>query len=274
MHKIYCNSIYNTLSNEEYHADPGISRSGLMMYAESPYKYWAHYLNPNRPPKESTKAMDFGSAFHTYVLEPDLFWKEYDIKPTPVLLKDVGRETYNAYKQRCVELESSNKTILSSDEMALLIEMMRALQNHPEAWELIHGAVYEQSYFWRDKESGLMVKARPDILHDNMIVDLKTIVSASTRYYQRVMADSWYHCQGAIIREGVRELTGRDIPNVINICVEKTYPWEIGIKIISEDALEYGRIQFKETLMRMKNSIQNNYWPSYAIETVELPKWY
>lgn len=60
--------IYPTLSNEQYHADSAISRSGVMKYLESPFKYWAEYLNPDRPAKYSTPAMEFGSAFHTFIL--------------------------------------------------------------------------------------------------------------------------------------------------------------------------------------------------------------
>lgn len=264
--------IYSDLSNDIYHNDPAISRSGLMMFYDSPYKYWANYLNPLRPAKKSTPAMEFGSAFHTAILEPHLFSDTYTIMPEKVLLKDVGREIYDDYKEVVALVEESNRIILSYEEGVLIGKMGKALQKH-EALDLIQGAVYEQSYFWEDKDSGLMVKARPDILHDNMIVDLKTIVSANSRYYQRTMVESWYHVQGAMIREGIRELTGKDISNVINICIEKTYPFEIGIKIISEEALEAGRKIFKSVCVDLKSAIVHNNWKSYEPETVELPTW-
>ena len=59
-------------------------------------------------------------------------------------------------------------------------------------------------FSWKDEDSGLIVKARPDVLHDNMIVDLKTIRDASVHSYQRDMVDGWYHVQGAMIRDAVR----------------------------------------------------------------------
>ncbi len=151
--------------------------------------------------------------------------------------------------------------------------MANAIVNHPHALDLIVDAKYEQSYFWKDPESGLMVKARPDILHLNMIVDLKTIACADSRPYQRAMVDSGYHIQAALVREGIYQLTGKDIPNCINLCIEKVYPWSIGIKIISEAALDEGRKEFKEILMDMRNAFDNNYFPDYEIETVELPRW-
>lgn len=282
--------VYTNLHNQDYHSDPAISRSGIMLFDESPYKYWANYINPNRPPKHSTPAMEFGSAFHTFILEPEKFDQEYVIEneleksPKRVLLKNVGRPAYEAYKAEKAKVDFINdkakedfeekaegKIILSLKDWYVLQEMKNAIMNHPEAWPLIEGAIYEQSYFW--EECGLMVKARPDILHKNMIVDLKTCVSAETRSFQSVMADSGYHVQGAMIRDAVRACEGRDIPNVINICIEKAYPWEIGIKIISEDALAEGQRKYKEILKEMKEAFDNNHFPSFEVETVELPRW-
>ncbi len=285
--------IYPTLSNDDYHSHNSISRSGMKVFNESPYKYWAHYINPNRPSKKSTKAMDFGSAFHTFVLERDKFYEEYVLEPrTSKLpkvgrLKDLGKAEFERQKSEKLEVElanknlleefslnQSNKKILKLQDWTLLKSMKTSLQSNSEAWELLQNAIYEQSYFWRDQESGLLIKARPDALHINMIVDLKTIVCADSRPYQRAMMDEWYHVQGAIIREGVRELEGRDIPNVINVCVEKEYPWEVGIKIISEQALDEGRNKYKKILLEMKEAIENNYFPSYEPETVDLPRFY
>lgn len=281
-----------TMSNEDYHANPAISRSGIMLFMESPYKYWANYLNPNRPKKESTKAMDFGSAFHMYILENEKFCDEYIIEPqlikSPkrVLLKDVGRTAYDAYKAEKAKIDylnenhlerfaekSEGKKVISMDDQLEMANMYLALSNHHEAWPLIQDAIYEQSYFWQDKESGLMLKARPDILHANMVVDLKTCVNASSRAYQRAMVDGGYHIQGAMIREAVRVVEGHELAAVINVCIEKTYPYAIGIKIISDDALRAGHERYKEILMQMKQCFETDTWPSYEPETVELPAW-
>ncbi len=265
--------IFKDLSNEYYHKEPAISRSGIMMFHESPYKYWANYINTNRPTKESTPAMDFGSAFHTYILEPHLFNNTYVEEVPRLLLKDVGRERYEEYKKHLIKLEESGKIILSEDDMLILKSMSNSLKNHDDAWGLIKGGDYENSFFWRDATTDLPLKCRPDILHPNVIVDLKTCASASYKAYQNSMITGGYHVQGAMIREGVRVLTGNDIPNVINICIEKTYPYEIGIKIISEQALDAGYKIFRKCLLDLKHAIVNNRWESYQPESVDLPGW-
>jgi exodeoxyribonuclease VIII len=282
-----------TMTNEQYHADPAISRSGLILFAESPYKYWAEYINPNRPPKKSTPAMEFGSAFHSLVLEPEKFRDEYIVAqelqklPKVGLLKNLGRPEFDRQKAERAKIEFINdaltqewleraegKIILSLADWQQLTEMRDALRDHEEAWALIGGAKYEQSYFWQDPGSGLMVKSRPDILHDNIIVDLKTCVSASPRAYQRSMVDGGYHIQAAMVRDAIRTVEGREVSNFLNLCIEKTYPYAIGIKIISQEALDEGERFYKEKLLEMKCAIENNLFPSYEPEEVDLPLWY
>jgi exodeoxyribonuclease VIII len=272
-------NIYPDLSNEDYHALEGISRSGIMRFLESPYKYWADYINPDRPKiKSPSNAMEFGSAFHTFVLEPHKFDELYVVEPAKVFLKDVGREAFDLYKEHMIELESSNKTILLKSEFDLLNKMKAALLDHPIARGFIEGGIYESSYFWEDPHTGLICKARPDILHCNAVVDLKTIADSGSRSYQYSMVDGGYHIQGAMILEGLKQCRGYNegelyINTVINVCIEKTYPYQIGIKIISEHALEIGHQKFKQALLDIKECMQTSKWSSNATEVVELPNW-
>ncbi len=269
------NGIYKDLSNEEYHADPAFSRSAIMLFDDSPYKYWAHYLNPDRPVKEQTDAMIFGSAFHTFILEPHLFGDLYAVMPKKLLLRDVGREVYDANEHRiqAVKQNLGKNIILSHDNYLLLEEMQIALINHEQAWNLIQDGRNEQSYFWRDEQTEVRLKARPDILHENMIVDLKTCASASSKAFQSSMMTGGYHVQGAMIREAVRVIEGRDIETVVNICVEKTYPYEVAIKIIHPTALRRGKEFIDKALIDIKHAIVNNEWRSKEVEIVDLPGW-
>ena len=63
------------LSNADYHADDkSLSSSALKTLAAScPQVFWAKHLNPDRESPPPTKAMDLGTAFHTAVLEPELY---------------------------------------------------------------------------------------------------------------------------------------------------------------------------------------------------------
>lgn len=267
---------HESMASEEYHRLPGISRSHLIPFKKSPYKYKCQRMLERE--KKPTRDMILGSAFHTLVLEEHLFNDEYVVEPMAVKLKDVGRKIYDEYKDICDEISKTHKTVLTREEFDTLINMVICLEKHEEAYSMIKGIaekpLIESSYFWQDEETGLLCKARPDILFSNMIVDLKTSRDASTRQYQKDMCDGMYHVQAAMIREAVKQCGGQDIIHAFNICVEKTYPYEVAIKIISENALAAGHREFKQLLKQMKECIDNDKWPSYLIETVELPSWY
>lgn len=267
--------MYPTLTNEEYHGyKQAISRSALMDFKKNPRHYWAMHLNPNRPARVETPAMTFGTAFHTLILEPFTFDNRYAIEPKKVLLKEVGEEKYRVYKMECEQLEKTNKIVLSHADYSHLINMQSCLLSNSQAKELIEGAIYESSYFWPDKESGLNVKARPDILHHNMYIDLKTIDDASPHNFQRSMVMGGYHIQAAMVEDAVMYFNGNKLAASINICIEKKYPYSIGIYIIDEESIEHGRKEYKKLLVDLKSAIVHNEFEDYEIQTVGLPKWY
>src|SRR6185369_8534287 len=74
----YNDGVHN-ISNEEYHSSNGISRTSLMLLNKSPYHFWYEKLSGEFEKKEQTPAMNLGSAFHTLLLEPELFDKEFAV---------------------------------------------------------------------------------------------------------------------------------------------------------------------------------------------------
>lgn len=67
--------VYGNISNADYHGGPGISKSGLDLIRRSPmhYRFATSAANDNEP----TAAQFIGTAFHTLLLEPDVFSREY-----------------------------------------------------------------------------------------------------------------------------------------------------------------------------------------------------
>jgi len=266
--------IYLDLTSEQYHGDKSsISRTALMDFKKNPRRYWAKHLNPNRPPSESKPSWEFGTAFHTLILEPHLFAEQYYVMPEKVLLKNVGRELYDQFKRVEKEGIESNLKPIAWEHWVSLANMRDSLMANPKARDLIEGAIYESSYFWRDKSSGLMVKSRPDILNGNIYVDLKTIDDASPSNFQREMAKYGYHIQAAMCREGVRILESRELSACINICVEKNYPYGIGIYIIDEEAVNAGHREYKQALLDMRACISDNTFQDYEPQIISLPTW-
>lgn len=263
------------LTNEEYHADKSFfSRSALMDFDRCPYQYWARHLNPDRPQKDATPQMIMGSAFHTLILEPHLFEKNYLVMPEKVLLKNVGREAYEEYKKIEREAEScKGKVVLSRNDYECLLKMQHTFNRNERAKELIEGALYELSYFWQDKDSEMNLKCRPDALHPHFIVDLKTCSDASPRAFQNEMVRYGYHVQGAMVRAGVEAVEWRRINTVINVCIETKYPHTMAIYVIDEEAIDAGERKYKELCLALKSAIGHNEFADYGIQNIGLPRW-
>lgn len=285
--------LYEDLHSDSYHNDKkSISRSALMDFHKSPYTYWAKHLNAERPIKDSTQPMILGSAFHTLILEPGLFGKQYIVapylenSPKKVLLKHVGRPAYEAYKAEKAKIDFINtstmeefeenaqgKTILSIEELNNLYRMRDKLKSNLRAIELIEGARIENSFFWKDESSKLLLKCRPDILHDDIIVDLKTTSDASPRAFQMSMILGGYHLQMAMIRDAVEALEGRRINVFVNIVIETKYPYNTAIYILDEFAIEAGETKYKTLCLELKSALDKNEFPDYGVQTISLPKW-
>ena len=168
------------MTNEEYHAHPGISRSGIMKFIESPHKYWANYLNPDRPAKKTTAAMEMGTALHTLMLEIEKFKDEYFIQPDLVRLpklvklKDSGREKFENYKKEKAAVEHTNKLlmdafeersegkkIISTSDWAELELMSDSIINHQQARNLISVQLMKKHSSGKTQAVGYLLKRAP-----------------------------------------------------------------------------------------------------------------
>ena len=262
--------VYKNLSNDDYHNDTtAISRSGLWEFRKAPAKYWNSHLNPDRPPKKITPDMEFGSAFHTFVLEPHLFYKKYAVLP-----EGIDKRT-NDGKARFADflIKSQGKTALKKEEMDKLILMKESVLNHPEASQLIVGGAVEHSIFWEDRHSGVLCKTRPDIWHDNMTVDLKTTSSADERSFINSVASYGYHLQSAMNREGIYQSGGNDITTHAFVCVEKEWPHLVAVYILDNNTLDFAHNMFKNTLQDFKKCKESNIWNGYETKEITLPAW-
>lgn len=294
--------VYKDLNNEDYHNDrTAVSRSGLWEFRKTPLKYWNMYLNPDRSPKKDTPDMAFGRAFHTLVLEPHLFDKQYcvdnlelpeiDKKPLKGELqlmygKEMGHQMYeNAkvleadQKARRDKLladfsaNSAGKELISIDQMAKLTQMRQSVLNHPQASKLIVGGAVEHSLFWEDPHTGVRCKTRPDVWHESMTVDLKTTVSADERSFMHSVASYGYHWQSAMNREGIYHTGHNDVKTHTFICVEKEWPHLVAVYILDQNALDCAHNMFKNTLMEFKKCLETNVWNGYETKEISLPNW-
>lgn len=120
----------------------------------------------------------------------------------------------------------------------------------------------------------MLLKARPDILHEHFIVDLKTSRDASPKGFQRSMCEGGYHIQAAMIIDAVKAIDKREVQTFINIVIEKEYPFSVGVYVIDQAAVEFGRTQYKTALRNLKVAREANSFLDYETQVIGLPNWY
>lgn len=258
------------LTNAEYHARPEISKSGLDMVHRSPLHFWNRYLNPDREPESPTPATVIGSALHTRVLEPHLFYDEYAVSP-----EGIDRRTKEGkLRWADFEQESAGKTLLKAEDAAQIEKMAKAVHGHPAAKLLLSKpGKAEQSYFWTDDNTGVQCKCRPDWHTEDrrIIVDVKTTEDASPSKFMRSSVLTYrYHVQAWYYMQGLPEAEV-----FLFVAVEKKAPFAVGVYSLPAKLLERGLEEAQADLRTIAECQSTGVWPGYGNEVQELPlpKW-
>ena len=264
--KIYKDGVYD-ITNEEYHAAEGISRSRLMLLDKSPYHFWYQMYSGLAPKEEPTPAKNIGAAFHTLLLEPELFKKEFGVAPKMDRRTAKGKEDYEIFMQ-----ENAGKILLTDDQFAKVSKMVSLVRQHEIVDTLLDEATFEKSIFWTDKETGLQFKARPDIWSPKMIVDLKTTADASDYSFMRSAYDYGYYLQAGMAFEACKAI-GKPFEMFVILAIEKEEPHVPSVFMMDDEALQFGIDQFQKYKRTLKSCFDTNQWPGYPVQELSIPKY-
>lgn len=121
--------LYTDMSNADYHGHVHIGSSGFKLLERSPAHFWeSSPLNPFREPRDPSRIMLMGTAWHTGIWEPHLFEQAYaakpDIHPSTNLAKLLGvaLADIDAFKATHVAIPDGIKTT-TKEGKALLAEL-------------------------------------------------------------------------------------------------------------------------------------------------------
>ena len=265
MDTVYKDGVYD-ISNELYHNSSAISRSKLMLLDKSPYHFWYETLSGLAKKQEATPAMNIGSAFHTMLLEPVKFQMEFAVSPKIDRRTKQGKEEWEAFSK-----ESEGKIILSDDQFSKISKMVELVSKHEIVTTLLDEAVYEQSIFWTDKETGLQFKTRPDIWSSKMVVDLKTTNNANIYSFSRSALEYGYYLQAGMAFEACKSI-GKPFDMFVILACEKEEPHVPAVYIMKEEALNFGIEQFNAYKRRLKECLDSNKWEGYLVQELGVPK--
>lgn len=259
-----------SLTNMEYRNNKAFSRSDLFKLSKSP----AHFKYYLENPEPETPALAFGTAFHTYVLEPDKFSDEYIIVPS----FDARTKEGKAIKAKIIE---SGKIMLNVKDFERIEAMSASVMNNKYAAALISKGEHEQSYFWKDKLTGLNLKCRTDCRTDlktvSVIADLKTTENAETESFMRACIKYGYDLQAAMYTHGV-EMIEKKPHRFVFIAVEKSPPYACNVLEADDFIIKKGMRDLKDYLYTLADCLKTDNWYGYngkdgGPNIVTLPSW-
>jgi hypothetical protein len=217
--------------------------------------------------QEATPAMNIGSAFHTMLLEPSKFHREFAIAPQLDRRTKAGKEEWERFSAA-----SEGKIILSDDQFAKVSKMVELISQHEIVMTLLDEAAFERSIFWTDKETGLQFKARPDIWSSKMVVDLKTTNDASAHSFMRSALSYGYYLQAGMAFEACKAI-GEPFEMFVILACEKEAPHVPAIYIMKDEALQFGIDQFTAYKHKLKSCLDSNKWEGYLVQELTVPSW-
>lgn len=276
------------LSISDYHRQccdgPSISSSGLRKIREkSPAHFWHESdLNPNYEPQPATKALNFGKAAHSLLLESKLPDAEFAVAPFAGNYAS-NEDGWKAGEKRDwkTEQEAAGLTVVSQDDLKVIADMAEVLGKHPLVRDGILKGDIERSLFWKpdfaDKDGvvpDVWLKARPDVVpHDTIIADYKTAEDASVGKMVRVVADRGYHMQLALMADGIENVLGRKIEQAALIVQEKKPPYVVAVRFLHQSYLIAGRMEYRAAVHQFNECLKRNEWPGYPDADLHVPGW-
>lgn len=262
--------IYYQISNADYHAGPGVSKSQLDDIAVDPAIFQWRRAAPVDTDK--TAALDKGTALHCLLLEPDEYDRRFIIAPEFNRRTREGKEEEKAFLESC---EQSGKIIISHDDNRKLQLMRESVMAHPGARKLLEvDGRSEASVYWNDEETGELCRIRPDrfLMNTPFIVDVKKVADMSR--FARHIEEFRYHVQAAMYCEGWRAHTG-EVPRFVFLAVSESiecgrYP--VRTFVLDSESMEEGFRLFRRDLETWHRCNESGEW-GWGFEEIQRPYW-
>lgn len=266
--------LYIGIPLSEYHGNvnllpgPSVSKSALKNIAPPdgcPKKFWQHWpQNPNHIKSKRSDALDFGKAAHALLLGDEVFKDHFVVMP-----ETVDGEPYHGSKtvwKRWFRLqEELGLTVISQEDLEQIQRMAEDAHQHPLVANGGLNGLVEVSMFWRDPETGIWLRSRPDVSpNDGIYIDFKTTGQMTSGYLSRQIADAGYYLQGAMTR---MVCNGLGIPFKafgFLYSLSKDYA-DTDFRVLSEEDLVLGEAVIRWGLRQIRHGLSTGEWPGMAI---------
>lgn len=248
------------MSNDDYHA---ITSSYSASDYKALHKGSMSELLFNKKNKKTSEAMEFGSAFHHYVLENDTFYDEYYVlpifEPTEldknglVKAKTRGWKNTKDHKNQLEAYRAANlgKKEVSREDMERISGMERSIIKSFAA-DLIYSSerVCEKVLF--SEIMGVPTRVKADVILPNrkIIVDLKSTQSANESDFTRDILKYGYDIQDNVYRQAFGNFFMEEF-RFMFVAVEKEPPFTCCVYELGHARREAGNVKLSMAINKV-----------------------
>ena len=265
---------------------PSVSSTGLRTLAmKSPHAFWKTWDgNPKRyPKKDDGDSLILGKAAHALILGDEVFDEHIIYVPedaprklTATQIKAFERdgEWSEAAKDgaefwAAFDEKAQGRLLLKHEQVEKIMYMSENLAANKLAVEVLTSDLIEISMIWRDEQTGIWVKSRPDCLPSNGFDfgDLKTFAPKGGDIElaaMRATTDHSYAMQMALAIEGAEQTLGHTAQRCALVFLQTSEPYEVIPVEIDEEALYWARVLCRHGLNLMKHGLDTGEWPGMA----------
>lgn len=280
--------LIHDLPINEYHAGPGISKTGLDAMARAPSIFHALHMNPKRPAREARAGQLEGHLAHCAILEPAEFARRYvsvppDAPRTPSSAqwkaKNPSPESVKAMEWwRAFNANNDNATVITDEQRQVALAQAASVRSDPDIARLLSKGWAEVSAYWRDPVTGVLCRCRPDWVHpvDDkhvILVDIKTCGDATERDFSRQIARKNYHVQDRFYSDGFQMASGLRVVDFVFVAVESEWPYATGAYRLGEESRLEGFGIYRDLLDLYAHCLKTDTWPGIhsGIKQIEIP---
>lgn len=262
---------------EAYNQAPHLRASVVKEMEKSP----GHYYAALTAKQKTTKYFDEGTVVHDVVLEQNtdrfiVVPEDAPKKPSSsqVNAKKPSEETVKAIAWWDHFSNSNRGKIVIDQELRDSLDLrLNTFVNSEAAINIYEGSQIEQSHYAQDPETGLYLKARPDMSKPGVIADFKT-----TKFMPGFVRDIWnnrYFIQVGFYSLVMELTTGSEFNSFYFIAQEKSPPYGVRVYSLDHSTVDFCKGKARELLNRVAVCTQDNCFPIYddLIQSVSIPAW-
>lgn len=279
--------IIRGLSNASYHGDKSSYSSTLIKKMSVPAEA-LYYMETPQEPKEAYR---LGSAIHKWILERAKFKSEFltgiDCARRSKADKSSWADWYSAHgadgdaivfenpaaKWNGLFEQQTGLSMVKPEEIEAIKLMAESVMRSENASELLSKGEAESSIYWKDQDTGLNLKVRPDYLSGDFISDLKSCESVHDHNIIRAIINYGYGISQAMYQDGVHQVTGDWLPFTF-IFIEKTPPHACRVIVLDDEAQDAAWNQYLSLKRKLAECLNSDNWPGLPDNlTLSLPVW-